>query len=182
MNENNFYTISSKLVLPYLETDRDYIDKIFRVLEQDFGLKKGAKQKLIDLGSGDGRVVIHAALKYKIRSVGIELDDHFFQLSQQKIKEFKNSSKIPRKLVRKMEFKKADLFKQDLSKYNFIYIYSYPPMHAFLNHVLRTAKKRAIVISFRYELNSFFESLEFKQELTLASGKNSLSAFFYARI
>jgi len=59
---------------PYLPTLRRNIDSAFELLE----LKPG--QTLLDLGSGDGRVLI-AAAKRGINAVGIELSPVLFMLS-----------------------------------------------------------------------------------------------------
>ena len=47
------------------------------------GLKAG--ETMFDLGSGDGRIVIAAAKKYKAKAIGVELDDALAATSTQKI-------------------------------------------------------------------------------------------------
>ncbi len=48
------------------------------------GLK--ASDKMIDLGSGDGRIVIMAAEKFKADATGVEFDDFLFKQSMEGIK------------------------------------------------------------------------------------------------
>src|SRR5260221_1366985 len=48
------------------------------------GLKPG--EKMYDLGSGDGRIVIMAARKYKADATGVELDESLYKQSSERIK------------------------------------------------------------------------------------------------
>ena len=45
-----------------------------------------AGEKMYDLGSGDGRIVIMAARKYKADATGVELDDALYKQSSMRIK------------------------------------------------------------------------------------------------
>src|SRR5579883_1986197 len=54
---------------PYYPTPETIVDKML----QFGGLKAG--EKMFDLGSGDGRIVIMAAKKYKADATGVEFDD-----------------------------------------------------------------------------------------------------------
>ena len=54
---------------PYFPTPDSVVDKMLQL----GGLKAG--EKMYDLGSGDGRIVIAAARKYKANAVGVELDE-----------------------------------------------------------------------------------------------------------
>ncbi|MHA1191085.1 MAG: hypothetical protein ACTSP9_02160 [Promethearchaeota archaeon] len=61
---NNYYELQSQLSLPFLSTSSEALAQIFKTLENRFGLKKGSTQKLIDLGAGNGNVIIFSALNY----------------------------------------------------------------------------------------------------------------------
>ena len=41
---------------------------------------------MFDLGSGDGRIVIMAARKYKADAIGVEFDDSLYKQSMDRIK------------------------------------------------------------------------------------------------
>ncbi len=71
-----------------------------------------------DLGSGDGRIVIAAAQTYGAKAVGIELDKHLAEQSQDNVKQAGVSE-----LVR-IEY--ADMFKQDLSHVDVVALYLPP--------------------------------------------------------
>ncbi|MGH7796384.1 MAG: SAM-dependent methyltransferase [Candidatus Binatia bacterium] len=54
--------------IPFVPTPIEVVDKMLELAE----VKKG--DVVYDLGSGDGRIVIRAAKKYRVRAVGIEMD------------------------------------------------------------------------------------------------------------
>lgn len=181
MNAKNNYDLSSKLLLPYLETNNECFKDIFHTLIYNYGLKIGSKQKFIDLGSGEGRVVIYCALHYHIESQGIELDKNVFLQTKRYLKNLKKTKNIEKKSLRKIKLKQGDLFEQNLITFDFVYIYSFPPMHQYLRHVLKTAKKGAIIIAHRYELKSFTDLLSLKKTITFKGSKASNSTFFYEK-
>ena len=65
---------------PYYPTPAVIVDKMLQLGE----LKAG--EKMFDLGSGDGRIVIAAARKYKADATGVELDDSLARQSSEKIR------------------------------------------------------------------------------------------------
>ncbi len=62
-------------IAPYFPTPQTIVDKMLQLGE----LKAG--EKMYDLGSGDGRIVIMAARKYKADATGVELDDALYKQS-----------------------------------------------------------------------------------------------------
>src|SRR5580765_5857122 len=64
---------------PYYPTPLTIVEKMLDL----GGLKAG--EKMFDLGSGDGRIVIMAAQKYHANAVGVELDKTLFEQSTAKI-------------------------------------------------------------------------------------------------
>ncbi len=179
MSEFDSYKLHSQLALPFLETNMVYLGEIFKTLELKFGLKKNSSQRFIDLGSGDGRIVIHVATIYGIRSIGIEINDNFINESKERVNSLKKKNTIKRRQQNKIKFIESDFFKINLKNYDFIYTYSLPSMHKYLNHVFKTAKKRAIVISHKYELNQFDSILKLKYILTHGKEGNKISTYFY---
>src|SRR5882724_3010396 len=65
---------------PYFPTPQTVVDKMLQL----GGLKAG--EKMFDLGSGDGRIVIMAAQKYKANAVGVELNESLVRQSTDRIK------------------------------------------------------------------------------------------------
>src|SRR5580692_261822 len=64
---------------PYYPTPESIVDRMLELVQ----LKAG--EKMFDLGSGDGRIVIMAAQKYRANATGIELDADLVQSSTAKI-------------------------------------------------------------------------------------------------
>src|ERR1700726_2942384 len=64
---------------PYYPTPETIVQKMLQL----GGLKAG--EKMFDLGSGDGRIVIMAAEKFHANAVGVELDKELYRESTVKI-------------------------------------------------------------------------------------------------
>jgi len=170
------YIIHSELALPYLDTPEDHIKVIFKTLETKFGLKKDSKQKLIDLGSGDGRIVVYSSINYGIRSFGCEINPNLIKETKEKIKMLKKEKMYQNKNFRKIIIKIGDIFILNLKKFDFIYIYSLPTMQKFLNHVFKTAKSGAVFISYKYPLINFESYL--KLDYILKDNNHDISYFY----
>ena len=177
MEYKNAYVIQSQLDLPFLETPYTDLEVIFKILKEKFGLKLNSKQKFIDLGSGNGSVILYSALNYNIYSVGIELNINLINEAKDKVNRLKKDKTIKKKALRKIKFKNEDLFIQNLEKYDFIYIFSLPTMQRSLKHVLITAKEGAIIISYKYKLSNDFTFLKLREKQKLK--KNDIKTFIY---
>ena len=176
------YKIYSLLDLPFQESNRNHIEEIFQILEQRFSLKRNSKQKLTDLGSGDGRIIIHAGLNYGILSVGYEINPDLIKEAKEHINLLKYENIYKIRDYRKIKIKMGDIFNLSLKKFDFIYIYSLPTMQIFLNHVFKTAKRGAIFISYKYPLKNVKIILKFEQKIVHKNGNNPVETFFYRKI
>jgi 16S rRNA A1518/A1519 N6-dimethyltransferase RsmA/KsgA/DIM1 with predicted DNA glycosylase/AP lyase activity len=112
---------------PYYPTPETIVD---RMLEFG-GLKAG--EKMFDLGSGDGRIVIMAARKYKADAVGVELDHDLVESSTAKIRQLglKNARII-----------EGDLLKQDYSSAALITVYLLPESNIKMRPILDSQLKK----------------------------------------
>src|SRR6201984_1214619 len=99
-------------IAPYFPTPQSIVDRMLQLGE----LKAG--EKMYDLGSGDGRIVIMAARKYKADATGVELDDALYKQSAQRIKTLGLEP-----LARIVH---GDLLQQDYSSYDLLTIYLLP--------------------------------------------------------
>jgi 16S rRNA A1518/A1519 N6-dimethyltransferase RsmA/KsgA/DIM1 with predicted DNA glycosylase/AP lyase activity len=97
---------------PYFPTPESVVDRMLQLGE----LKAG--EKMFDLGSGDGRIVIDAARKYKANAVGVELDASLVRQSAERIRTLKLTD-----LARIVE---GDLLKQDYSSADLLTVYLLP--------------------------------------------------------
>ncbi len=73
---------------PHVPTSEEVVRKMLELAE----LKSG--EKLYDLGSGDGRIIIMAAKDFGARTVGIELRADLVQFTRKKIEEFGLTEKV----------------------------------------------------------------------------------------
>jgi protein-L-isoaspartate O-methyltransferase len=99
-------------IAPYFPTPQTVVDKMLQL----GGLKAG--EKMYDLGSGDGRIVIMAARKYKADAFGVELDESLYKQSVERIKTLG--------LTPHAHIILGDLLQQDYSSADLLTIYLLP--------------------------------------------------------
>lgn len=97
---------------PYYPTPETIVDKMLRL----GGLKAG--EKMYDLGSGDGRIVIVAAQKFHAEAVGVELDKDLCRQSTAKI--------LKLGLDKNAHIINGDLLKQNYSSADLVTVYLLP--------------------------------------------------------
>jgi SAM-dependent methyltransferase len=88
-----------------------------------------ANDVVYDLGSGDGRIVIIAAQKYRARGVGIEIDPKLVALSRQLAREGGVEDRVT--------FVEADMFTADISAATVVTLYLSTTINADLEPKLR---------------------------------------------
>src|SRR5438445_5105728 len=90
---------------PYYPTPETIVQKMLQL----GGLKAG--EKMFDLGSGDGRIVIMAAEKFHANAVGVELDKELYRQSTDKIQSLRlqKTAKIINGDVLQKDYSSADL-------------------------------------------------------------------------
>jgi hypothetical protein len=76
-------------------------------------------KSFVDLGSGDGKVVLTAALFCK-RAIGIEIDNELYKKSL----EMQRKLNIPNAI-----FYNSDFNEHNISEYDFVFVYPDGPMH-----------------------------------------------------
>lgn len=95
---------------------------------------------LVDLGSGDGRIVLLAARDFGARAVGYELEDSLVKSSRRQIQEMG--------LEDKAEIRQQDLFAAELGEADVVTVYLLPRAMKTLEPILeKSLKKGARVIS-----------------------------------
>jgi 16S rRNA G966 N2-methylase RsmD len=171
MFKDKFNEIQSQLALPYLSSHEGVLEGIFNILESKFQLKRKSKQTFIDLGSGNGSVVIYSGINYRIKSIGIEINKNLIKEAKDLIKKLNWRERRCFKIVH------GDLFQQNLETFDFIYIFSLPSMQKFLEHVFRTAKEGALFISYKYPLTNMDKLLNFAHKLKI----ENVDVFFYVK-
>lgn len=182
MPKNNSSHIFSQLELPFLETPPDLLKEIFETLRIKFGLSKNSNQTFIDLGAGDGTVIIYSALNYNIKSFGIEINPVLVKESKRRIKILKKKHNHKKSIIKSIKIELGDFYQKNLKKFDFIYIYPLPTMMKYLKHVFYTTKNEAIIISHKYPLETLNSNLKLDYELIQKKGDKEFSTYFYSRV
>jgi ubiquinone/menaquinone biosynthesis C-methylase UbiE len=132
-------------------------------------LKKG--EKVYDLGSGDGRIVIAAAQKFGATAVGVEYDKALATQSRQRL-----ASLNLNKLATIIE---GDIFEQNYADADLITVYLLPITNIRLSPVLeKTIKKGVRIVCHDFE---FTEWNPEKTEVMEDTEGRSHTLFFYRR-
>jgi len=97
---------------PYLSSPMRVIDRALEAADLD------RKDVFADLGCGDGVVLIRAAERFRIFSVGFEINPAFIHIARERVKSAGLQDLI--------DIVHSDLFSADLSRFNVIYIYPSP--------------------------------------------------------
>ena len=101
------------------------------------GVKRG--DHVIDLGSGDGRIVILAARRFEATGLGVEIDPRLVELSKANAKSAGVADKV--------EFREQDLFKTDLSAATVVTMYLLPEVNLQLRPMLLGLKPGTRIVS-----------------------------------
>lgn len=139
--------------VPFVPTPYVVIDEMLRlarVTDQDF---------VMDLGSGDGRVLITAAKKFGARGIGVELDEQLVWQSEAAAEEAKVADRV--------RFLQQDLFKTDLRQATVITMYLLPGVMKKLQPVLLGLKPGTRLVSHDFTLG------DWKPDVTTQIRKNT---------
>lgn len=127
---------------PYYPTPETIVEKMLTFGE----LKAG--EKMIDLGSGDGRIVIMAARKFHADATGIEFDADLYRQSSDKIKSLG--------LQKAARIIHGDIAKQDYSWADLLTVYLLPTSNDKIRPILeKQLKKGARVVSHDFEFSGW---------------------------
>jgi tRNA G46 methylase TrmB len=134
---------AAQKLAPYYPTPQTIVEKMLEL----GGLKAG--EKMFDLGSGDGRIVIMAAQKFHAEAVGIEIERDLCKQSLDRIRKLG--------LEKTAHIVNGDLLQQNYSSADLITVYLMPePMDAKVQPLLdRQLKKGARVVSHDFEFRNW---------------------------
>jgi len=127
---------------PYYPTPQIIVEKMLQL----GGLKAG--EKVYDLGSGDGRIVIMAAQKFHADAIGVELDKDLCRLSTEKI--------LKLHLDKNAKIINGDLLKQNYSSADLVTVYLLPGFIDKVQPMLdQQLKKGARVVAHDFEFKNW---------------------------
>ena len=117
----------------------------------------GPDDYLIDLGSGDGKIVRTAAKVFGARGMGVEIQDHLVTLS--------NELAAKEGTAERVKFVRQDLFKTDLSPATVVTMYLLPhTVNQLQDKLLAELRPGARVVSHDYGLAGWIAHKTFEME------------------
>lgn len=101
---------------PFVTTPAEVVDRMLAMA------RTGREDYVVDLGSGDGRIVIAAAAKFGARGLGLELDPKLVELSRERAREAGVADRT--------EFRVEDVMRADFSQASVVTVYLLPSLMA----------------------------------------------------
>jgi hypothetical protein len=127
---------------PYVPTPQVVVDRMLDMAR----LKAG--ETVIDLGSGDGRIMIEAAAKYGARGFGVEIDPRLVKLSNERAAQAGVADRV--------KFLQQDLFKTDFREANVLTLYLLPDVNLALRpKILAELRPGSRVVSHDYGMGDW---------------------------
>ena len=109
------------------------------------GVKRG--DYVIDLGSGDGRIVILAVKRFEATGLGVEIDPRLVDVSK--------TNARAAGVADKAEFREQDLFKTDLAQATVVTMYLLPEVNLALRPSLLALKPGTRIVSHDWDMGDW---------------------------
>ena len=150
--------------VPYVPTPQEVVERMLEIA------KVGPQDYLIDLGSGDGRIVVTAAKKYGARGFGVDLNPV-------RIKEsIENAAKAG--VSERAAFVQRDLFETDLGDATVITMYLLPRANLELRPKLLELKPGTRLVSHDFSMDDWkpdaYVEMDVKEKYGGSGGKSSI--------
>jgi hypothetical protein len=127
---------------PYVPTPQSVVDRMLEIAHV------GPADYVIDLGSGDGRMVITAAKRYNARGFGVDLDETLVQRA--------NRNAAQAGVSDRAVFYARDLFDTDMSAATVVTIYLLPEVNLMARpKLLATLKPGTRIVSHDYDMGEW---------------------------
>ena len=133
---------------PAPDLDVPYVTTPDHVVDAMLGLAGvGARDFVLDLGSGDGRIVIAAAVKLGARGLGVEIDPELVRQS--------NESAKKAGVADRARFVEQDLFATDLAEASVITMYLLPDVNLKLRPELLKLQPGTRIVSHDWDMGDW---------------------------
>ena len=130
-----------KREVPYVATPQITVDEMLRLANV------GPQDFVIDLGSGDGRIVVTAARKFGARGLGVDLDWRLIQQGETNARQAGVADRV--------RFLEQDLFQTDLSQATVITTYLLPFVMLRLRPAVLALKPGTRVVSHDFDFGDW---------------------------
>jgi len=129
--------------LPYVPTPQIVVDEMMKMANVT------AKDFVIDLGSGDGRMILTAAKTFKANGLGVDIDSKLVDLS--------NKAAKSQGLDDRAKFIEQDMFKADISKATVVTLYVLPDfMEKLRPKLLKELKPGTRIVAHDYYMSGWY--------------------------
>lgn len=135
---------------PYVQTPQVVVDRMLEVA------KVNNKDFLIDLGSGDGRMIITAAKRYGARGFGVDLNKNLVTLA--------NRNAVKLGVADRAVFYERDLHETDLDKATVLTIYLLPEVNLMVRSRILGLKPGTRLVSHDYGFGEWPPDVEFTMD------------------
>jgi hypothetical protein len=150
--------------VPYVPTPQDVVEKMLQMA------RVTASDYLIDLGSGDGRIVVTAAKKHGARGFGVDINPE--RVSEALANAQKNG------VTDKAAFYQRDLFQTELSDATVISMYLLPRVNLELRPKLLDLKPGTRIVSHDFSMGDWkpdaYERVYSREKYTGAGGESEI--------
>jgi hypothetical protein len=152
---------------PYVQTPQNVVEKMLEIA------KVGPRDFVIDLGSGDGRMVITAAKKYGARGFGVDLDRRLVALAN------RNAAKAG--VADRAVFYERDLYRTDIRRATVMTIYLLPEVNLMVRpKLLSTLRPGTRIVSHDYDMGEWAPELSLVMDAPGKTvGRDMKSKVFY---
>jgi len=131
-----------ELDTPYVPTPQAVVDRMLDMAQVKAG------EMVIDLGSGDGRIMITAAQRHGAKGFGVEIDPRLVQRSNEEARRLGIADRV--------KFLRQDLFNTDFHEANVLTLYLLPDVNIALRpKILAELKPGARVVSHDYDMREW---------------------------
>lgn len=124
---------AKELDTPFVTTPQNVVDAMLELAQVRAG------DRLLDLGSGDGRIVITAAKRFGVPGLGVEIDPRLVERARQ--------NALREGVADKVRFEIQDLFDTDLTQATVITLYLLPDVNEMLKPRLLKLKPGTRIVS-----------------------------------
>ncbi|MGH7795814.1 MAG: SAM-dependent methyltransferase [Candidatus Binatia bacterium] len=129
--------------LPYVPTPQIVVDEMLKMANVT------AKDYVVDLGSGDGRVIITAARSFKASGLGVDIDAKLVELANKQAK--------ADGVADRARFIEQDMFKTDLSRATVVTLYVMPDfMEKLRPKLIAELKPGARIVAHDYYMSGWY--------------------------
>lgn len=142
-------------LVPFVTTPLEVVDAMLELAEVD------GSDRIIDLGSGDGRIPIRAAVLFGTKGLGVEIDK---DLVEEAIISAKKEG-----VSHLVEFIQGDLFEMDFSEATVLTLYLFPDINLKLRPKILQMKPGTRIVSHRFDMGDW--EPEETRKIVLPDGK-----------